>query len=196
VVVRPEEPVSDLLIPLITDEAPDTDPEFIRSQHRQLILGRLSREEFWEAMHLTDSAEELEARYMSSFRLVAGLHPFLARMSNNSIPVAAVGNQPRVWGDRLRTMASLDGSLSEWTVSGDVGSALPEPALLEATRRKMLVDHHDSFYLSNQLDHLDMARDLGLATGYFLAGTDETAPETDHDIVRGFDDFVKGRNLT
>ncbi|MEM8707430.1 MAG: hypothetical protein AAGE98_13285 [Actinomycetota bacterium] len=192
VLVRPTDPVEGLLIPLITAERPDADPEQIREHHRQLILGRLSPEEFWSEVGLGPMAEEIETRYLSSFRLVPGLHPFLDRMATSRLPVAAVGNQPRIWGDRLRRMASLDGAISSWMVSGDVGSGLPEPALFEATRRTMSVDLYDCFYLSNNPEHLDTAKELGMATGLFVTGN-EVAPETEHTIVRGFEDLLRSR---
>jgi methionine salvage enolase-phosphatase E1 len=78
-------------------------------------------------------------------------------------------------------------------VSGDVGSALPEPSLFEATRRTMSVDLFDCFYLSNNVEHLDAARELGIATGLFVTSA-EMAPETDHTIVRGFDDLLRSRS--
>ena len=86
VVVRPTEPVDGLLIPLITAERPDADPEQIRDRHRQLVLGRLSPEEFWSEVGLGPMAEEIETRYLSSFRLVPGLHPFLDRMATSRLP--------------------------------------------------------------------------------------------------------------
>ena len=193
VIVRPSDPVEGLLIPLITAERPDADPERIRHHHRQLILGRSSPEEFWSEVGLGPMADEIETRYLSSFRLVPGLHPFLDRMATARLPVAAVGNQPRVWGDRLRRMASLEASVTNWMVSGDVGSALPEPSLFEATRRTMSVDLFDCFYLSNNVEHLDAARELGIATGLFVTSA-EMAPETDHTIVRGFDDLLRSRS--
>ena len=192
VIVRPSDPVEGLLIPLITAERPDADPERIRHHHRQLVLGRSSPEEFWSEVGLGPMADEIETRYLSSFRLVPGLHPFLDRMATSRLPVAAVANQPRVWGDRLRRMASLEGSVTNWMVSGDVGSTLPEPALFEATRRTMSVDLYDCFYLSNNVAHLDAARELGMATGLFVTNA-EMAPETDHTIVRGFDDLLRSR---
>ena len=195
VVVRPSDPVEGLLIPLITAERPDADPEAIRSFHRQLILGRLSPEEFWSEVGLGPMADEIETRYLSSFRLVPGLHPFLDRMATSRLPVAAIGNQPRVWGDRLRRMASLEGSVTTWMVSGDVGSALPEPALFEATRRTMSVDLYDCFYLSNNLEHLEAAKEVGMATGLFVTSA-EMAPETDHTIVRGFDELLRSRGAS
>jgi FMN phosphatase YigB (HAD superfamily) len=192
VIVRPTDPVEGLLLPLITAERPEIDPEVIRNNHRQLVLGRISPEEFWSEVGLGPMADEIETRYLSSFRLVPGLHPFLDRMATSRLPVAAVGNQPRVWGDRLRRMASLEGVVSSWMVSGDVGSTLPEPALFEATRRTMSVDLYDCFYLSNVPGHLDAAKELGLATGFFVTGAEE-APETDHTVVRGFEDLLRAR---
>ena len=61
-------------------------------------------------------------------------------MKTSRLPVAAIGNQPAVWGERLRRMAALDGVVASWLVSGDVGAALPEPSLFEASRRTNAVD--------------------------------------------------------
>lgn len=193
VLVRPTDPVEGLLVPLITGERPDADAQQVRDLHRQLILGRISPEEFWADVGLGPVAEELETKYLSSFRLVPGLHPFLDRMKTSRLPVAAVGNQPRAWGDRLRRMAALDDSISSWMVSGEIGSVLPEPALFEATRRTMSVDLFDCFYLSNVPEHLDAAKELGMATGLFVAGS-EAAPQTGHTVVRGFDDLLRSRS--
>ena len=113
-------------------------------------------------------------------------------MKNSGLPVAAIGNQPRAWGDRLRKMAALEDSISSWMVSGDVGSILPEPALFEATRRTMSVDLFDCFYLSSIQGNLDVAEELGMATGLFLSGND-TIPDTDHTVVLGFEDLLKTR---
>lgn len=192
VIVRPTDPLEGLLLPLIMEEQPDVEPDRVRELHRQLVLGRVSVEEFWNEVGLGPVAEEIETRYLSSFRLVPGLHPFLDRMSESSLPVAAIGNQPAGWGNRLRRMASLDDVVDSWMVSGDVGSPLPEPALFEATRRTMSVDLFDCFYLSNVPEHLDAAEALGMATGLFVTGA-EDAPETTHTIVRGFDDLLRSR---
>lgn len=192
VLVRPTDPVGGLLLPLVLEYRADADPDRVRELHRRLVLGRMSVEEFWSDIGLGPVADEVETRYLSSFRLVPGLHPFLDRMATSRLPVAAVGNQPRAWGDRLRRMAALDHSVSSWMVSGDVGSMLPEPALFEATRRTMSVDLYDCFYLSNVPAHLDAARDLGMATGLFLTD-EEVAPDTDHTVVRGFEDLLRSR---
>ncbi len=192
VLVRPTNPLEGALLPLIMSEQPDIDPERVRELHRLLVLGRVSPSEFWSEVDLSLVSDQMETRYLSSFRLNQGLHPFLDRMKNSGLPVAAIGNQPRAWGDRLRKMAALEDSISSWMVSGDVGSILPEPALFEATRRTMSVDLFDCFYLSSIQGNLDVAEELGMATGLFLSGND-AIPDTDHTVVLGFEDLLKTR---
>ena len=192
VLVRPTDPLEGALLPLILAEKPDIDPELVRDLHRKLVLGRLSPSEFWSEVDLSLVSDQIETRYLSSFRLLPGLHPFLDRMKNSELPVAVIGNQPRAWGDRLRRMAALDDSIASWMVSGDVGSTLPEPALFEATRRTLAVDLFDCFYLSNIPGNLDVAEELGMATGLFLSGSD-AIPDTDHTVVLGFEDLLKNR---
>ena len=192
VLVRPADPLEGALLPLILAEKPDIDPQLVRDLHRKLVLGRLSPSEFWSEVDLSLASDQIETRYLSSFRLLPGLHPFLDRMKSSGLPVAVIGNQPRAWGDRLRRMAALDDSVALWMVSGDVGSTLPEPALFEATRRTLAVDLFDCFYLSSIPGNLDVAEELGMATGLFLSGSD-TIPDTDHTVVLGFEDLLKTR---
>ena len=193
VIVRPTDPREGLLLPVILGENPDIDPELIRDRHRMLVLGRLTAEEFWSDLGLGPIGRDVETRYLSSFKLVPGLHPFLDRVASRSLPVAAIGNQPREWGLRLRRMAQLEDSVSSWLVSGEVGAALPERPLFEATRRVMSVDLYDCLYLSSVPEYLDAASDMGMATGYFAASP-EDVQETEHTLIRGFDDILKGRS--
>ena len=192
VIVRPTDPLEGLLLPVILGERPDIDPDLVGDRHRKLVLGRLTPEEFWSDLGLGPIAERVETRYLSSFRLVPGLHPFLDSVSSRSLPVAAVGNQPREWGHRLRRMAQLEDSVSSWLVSGEVGAVLPEPPLFEATRRVMSVDLYDCLYLSSVPAYLDAAADLGMATAYFAASPADVQ-ETEHTLVKGFDDILRGR---
>ena len=193
VIVRPTDPREGLLLPVILGENPDIDPELIRDRHRMLVLGRLTAEEFWSDLGLGPIGRDVETRYLSSFKLVPGLHPFLDRVASRSLPVAAIGNQPREWGLRLRRMAQLEDSVSSWLVSGEVGAALPERPLFEATRRVMSVDLYDCLYLSSVPEFLDAASDMGMATGYFAASP-EDVQETEHTLIRGYDDILKGRS--
>ena len=193
VIVRPTNPREGLLLPVILGENPDIDPELIRDRHRMLVLGRLTAEEFWSDLGLGPIGRDVETRYLSSFKLVPGLHPFLDRVGSRGLPVAAVGNQPREWGLRLRRMAELEDSVSSWMVSGEVGAALPERPLFEATRRVMSVDLYDCLYLSSVTEYLDAAAGMGMATGYFAASP-EDVQETEHTLIRGYDDILKGRS--
>ena len=193
VIVRPTLPLEGLLLPVILAENPDVDAELVRDRHRKLVLGRLTPEEFWSDLGLGPIGREVETRYLSSFKLVPGLHPFLDRVAGRGLPVAAVGNQPREWGMRLRRMAQLEDSVSSWLVSGEVGAALPERPLFEATRRVMSVDLYDCLYLSSVPEFLDAASDMGMATGYFAASP-EDVQETEHPLIRGFDDILRGRS--
>ncbi len=195
VIVRPTDPRGGLLLPVILSENPDLDPELIRDRHRMLVLGRLTAEEFWSDLGLGPIGRQVETRYLSSFKLVPGLHPFLDRVASRGLPVAAIGNQPREWGQRLRRMAQLEDSVSSWLVSGEVGAVLPERPLFEATRRVMSVDLYDCLYLSSVPEYLDSASDMGMATGYFAASP-EDVQETEHTLIRGFDDILKGRSPT
>ena len=192
VIVRPTQPLEGLLLPVILDENPDIDPDLVRDRHRQLVLGRLTAEEFWSDIGLGPIGTEVETRYLSSFKLVPGLHKFLDRTSGRGVPVAAVGNQPREFGERLRRMAQLEDSVESWLVSGEVGAALPEPPLFEATRRVMSVDLYDCLYLSSVPEYLDAAADMGMATGYFAASP-EDVQDTEHTLIRGFEDILRGR---
>ncbi len=193
VIVRPTHPLEGLLLPVILEANPDIDPELVRDRHRRLVLGRLTPAEFWSDLGLGPISHEIETRYLSSFKLVPGLHSFLDQISGKFLPVAAVGNQPREWGRRLQRMAQLEDSVSSWMVSGDVGAALPERPLFEATRRVMSVDLSDCLYLSSVPEHLDAAKNLGMSTAYFAVSPDDLI-DTGHATISTFDDILKNHN--
>ncbi len=193
VVVRPTDPLEGLLLPVVRGERPDVDPDLVRDRYRKLVLGRLSTDEFWSEVGLGPVADDVETRYLSSFRLVPGLHAFLDRMTRRGLPVAVVANDPRQWGDRLRRMASLDGVVAAWVVSGDVGALLPERGIFEATRRILAVDLEDCLYLSSVPTHLDAASALGMATVHFAAAPSDE-PAAGHTVIHGFDEMLRGRS--
>ncbi len=195
VIVRPTDPLQGLLLPTIQAELSDIDPEIVRDRHRKLLLGRLTPDEFWSDLGLGPIAQGVETRYLSSYRLVPGLHEFLDRVAARNLPVAVVGNQPRRWGERLRRMAQLEDSTAMWMTSAEVGAVLPSPSLLEATRRKMSIDVHDCLYLSSVPEFLDAAELLGMNTAYFAASPNDLQ-ETSHTVVRGFDDILRARRGT
>ena len=192
IIVRPTDPLEGLLLPVIRDEIADIDPELVRDRHAKLVLGRISPEEFWSDMGLGPIASGMETRFLSSYRLVPGLHQFLDKAEERSLPVAVVANQPRRWGERLRRMAQLEDSTALWLTSAEVGAALPHPPLLEATRRRMTVDAQDCLYLSSVPEYLDMAAKLQMNTAYFAASPADVL-ETSHTLVKGFDDILRSR---
>lgn len=194
VLVRPSSPFENLLLPTIRGELPDIDPALVRDRYRKLVLGRLMPEEFWSDLGLGPIGMSLETRYLSSFRLVPGLHTFFESVAAQKLPVVAVGNQPRQWGDRLRRMAQLENLTELWLTSGEVGAALPQPPLLEAARRKISIDAYDCLYLSSVPAFLDVGKDLGMSTAYFAASPKD-APVTSHPVVRGFADILQSKNI-
>ncbi len=192
VIVRPTDPLEGLLLGVIAARNPDIDPDLVRDRYRKLILGRLTPEEFWSDLGFGPISRQIETTYLSSFKLVPGLHDFLDIVKQKRLPVAVVGNQPKEWGRRLQRMADLEDSVSSWLVSGEVGAVLPEPSLLEATRRVMSVDRYDCYYLSSVEENLDAAAKMGMATAYFSASPDD-ATDTKHTIVKGFEHILRAR---
>ncbi len=190
IIVRPTDPLEGLLLPTIRAELPNVDADLVRSHHHQLILGRMTPEEFWGDLGLGPVARPIETRFLSSYRLVPGLQEFLDRISERSLPVAVIGNQPRRWGERLQRMAQIEESVSLWLTSAEVGATLPSPPLLEASRRQLLVDAADCLYLSSVPDNLDTAANIGMNTAYFAATPDDLI-DTEHVIVKGFEDILR-----
>ena len=76
VIVRPTDPLDGLLLPVIQSELPHIDPDLVRDRYRKLVLGRLAADEFWSDLGLGPIAEQIETRYLSSYRLV----PRIARL--------------------------------------------------------------------------------------------------------------------
>ncbi|MDE0268558.1 MAG: hypothetical protein OXI96_05925 [Acidimicrobiaceae bacterium] len=194
VIVRPLTPFEGLLLPTIQKELPDIDTAFLRQRYHNLILGRITPEEFWSDIGLGPIGMKIETHYLSSYRLVPGLHEFLEKAAEQKLPVVAVSNQPRQWGERLRRMAQLEDLLDLWLTSGEVGAVLPQQSLLEAARRTMSIEVYDCLYLSSVSEHLDAAEQIGMITKHFAVGKDDTTGVS-HSVVRGFADVLKTRNI-
>ena len=202
VIVRPIEPLEELLLPMIRSEiakvagvdGADIDKQFIVRQYHALVLGRITPDEFWSDVGLGPVMPQVETKYLASYRIVPGLHSFLDSLTNKGLPVVVVSNHPRHWGERLKRMGQLEETVSLWLTSGEVGAALPSPSLLEAARRKMSVSQYDCLYLSGNVASLDAARELGMSTAYFAA-TPNSVKSTSHTLVRGFNDILRARNL-
>lgn len=202
VILRPIEPLEELLLPMIRSELAKVagidgahiDKQFIVRQYHSLVLGRITPDEFWSEVGLGPVTPQVETKYLASYRIVPGLHSFLDSLTNKGLPVVVVSNHPRHWGERLKRMGQLDETVSLWLTSGEVGAALPSPSLLEAARRKMSVSQYDCLYLSGDVASLDAARELGMSTAYFAA-TPNGVKSTSHTLVRGFNDILRARNL-
>ena len=194
VLVRPTEPLEGLM-PVIRSELPDIDPSLVSDRYHNLILGRLTPSEFWSDLGLGPVEMQVETRYLSSYRLVPGLHDFLDSAATHKLPVVVVANQPQHWGIRLRRMAQIEDLTALWLTSSEVGAVLPNPPLLEAVRRKMSADVHDCLYLSSVPQFLDAAEELGMSTAYFAASPSDML-EVSHPVVRGFPDILRSRSIS
>jgi len=74
------------------------------------------------------------------------------------------------WTVLLRNRFNLDGLISHWVVSGEVGARKPGQAMFEALRRMSAVSFSNMLLIDSEIATLEAARTMGMST-VLMTGT-------------------------
>ncbi len=160
-------PVRDLLIPLARELGSPVPEDDIEAKARLLTLGRLTTSDFWRSIGVAGDVHELDAAYVGRQQLMPGVVKYLRAVRNNGVRVACVTDDCPAWAMRLRAAHSLDSLVDPWVISGSVGVAKPDPPVFEVLRRFTGEPSSAILVVDDDLDNLDMARQLGFGTAWF-----------------------------
>ena len=177
------------LVPFVRERGSKASLQEINDAFRSASLGRLSSNELWAQLGLTDDPAELDAAYADHFHLREGVLDFLDRLHERELRVAVIANNLLGWSTILRKKYELNERVDFFVISGEIGARKPEAAFFEALRRMTKVDFVDSLLIDDQLDDLDMGRSLGMSTAMFVAQESQLPASSPHPIVHGFDSF-------
>ena len=147
-------------------------------------VGGLSGADFWGGLGLTGDPMLLDDTYARRFELTIHVVDFLAQARERGVRVAALGDDVPEWTSVFRQRFKLDGLITSWISSAEVGVRVPHPALLEAAARATGVAPAQTMVIAASRPLLDSASRLGYRTVHYNPGLDD--PESDHPILRTF----------
>lgn len=182
----------DRLIPFIREHGGAAGDDEIAELHREGTLGRLTSAEFWERVGVVGTAANLDAEYVSGFRLQSGAKEFLREMHRRGMPIAVISNDFAEWSYALRDLHGMQG-MQPWIVSAEVGVRKPDPAAFEAIRRLTGLPYQSCLVVDGRIPSLDTAKTLGMMTAWFTRVPPEADAEVGHSVVTRFSDFFRRR---
>ncbi len=158
--------------------------------HREGTLGRLETREFWEQAGVDGNADELDQRYIKSFKFQVGAKDFLRNLHKRGIAVAVVTNDFAAWSYGLRDMYGLQG-ITPWIVSAETGVRKPDPAAFEILNRASGCGYESCLVLDQAPNLLDTASALGMKTVQFTPQHDSKNDSSGHPKVKRFTEFFR-----
>lgn len=185
----------DLLIPFARERGSVVPEPDIIEAHRDAMLGRMTSAELWEAIGVDGDASELDAQYLSRFKLASGAKEFLREMHRRGMPIAVISNDLAEWSYGLRDLHGMQGMMP-WVVSAEAGVLKPDPAIYEAVRRFTGLPFGTCLMIDGEVASLDTARDLGMMTAWFTRTRPDETVETAHPVLNRFGDFFRRRRAT
>lgn len=156
-----------LLTEFVADKGSTASAGEVSARYRQAAEGRLAVGELWEVLGVEGDPGDLSDEFLAIHRLVPGVREFLERMRARELPVACVSDDVAEWSRKLRSTHKLDGLTALWLVSGDVGERLPGGALCSRVIQMTGVEARDSFFISDSIENLEVARSFGFAVACF-----------------------------
>ena len=186
VIFKEARDIDNVLIPFAHDAGSPLSAEEITLRARALSLGRMTTAQFWKAIGLDGSPEELDDAYLSRLSLNPGVVKFLRTLRDRGVRVACITNDSTTWAMKLRQRHSLEGLVDPWVISGQVGVRKPDNPMWEVLRRVTGEAPASIMVVDDELDILDSARRLGFRTAWY-APEGEAPLARGHAILRSFD---------
>jgi HAD superfamily hydrolase (TIGR01509 family) len=186
VIFKESNDIHNVLVPFAHEIGSPLTSDEIVLKARALSLGRMTTGQFWKAIGIDGTPEELDDAYLSRLSLNPGVVKFLRTLRDRGVRVACITNDSTTWAMKLRQRHSLEGLVDPWVISGQVGVRKPDNPMWEVLRRVTGEPPAAIMVIDDDLDILDSARKLGFRTAWF--SPDGEAPlARGHAILRSFD---------
>jgi FMN phosphatase YigB (HAD superfamily) len=160
--------------------------------YRDATVGKLSSAEVWHRLGVRGVPDDLDAAFLTGFRLRPGVKDFIREMQRRELPIMVVANDLAAWSHRLRAIHGLQ-VVDHWVVSSEVGVRMPDPGFFEAARRQGNVPFARCLCILSERASLDVARSLGMLTSLLGERRPEGDEDPGHPVVTSFGDFFRRR---
>lgn len=183
----------EVIVPFVRRHDGAASDDTIESGYRELLTGRLTTAEFWAGCGLDGPAASgstrpsgpgLDADLVSGRVLVDEARAFFDELHRRGLPIAAITDDASEWATATRARDRLS-VVSPWLVSAETGAVLADAAMFEVLRRQSGVAHSQCLYLAGDVDSLDAAKALGMATVLVDRGTVDLPAVIGHHVVSG-----------
>lgn len=183
----------DLLLPFVRDNGGETPADEVLEAHHEATLGRITSAELWQICGIEGDPLVIDEAYLELVNPRAGAPEFLREMQRREMAVTALTNDVGSWSRSLRNRDNLN-MIWPWIISADVGARKPDPGLFEALRRETNVPYENCLFIDTNLENLDTAKTLGMATAYFADERPSPHSRPSHPVVTNFGDFFRRRS--
>lgn len=177
--------VAELLIPFARRNGSVAGTQVIERAYLEASLGVIDAAAFWRRIGLD---ARLEDEYLGGHRLTEGVREFLAAASSVFSRVCCISNDVPAWSAKLRRSFRIEGSISPWLISGDLGVRKPDRDIYRQAVARLGIPGHRIVFVDDRIKNLDAARQLGFRTILFDPGN--VAPRSNHPRIRRLCDLL------
>jgi HAD superfamily hydrolase (TIGR01509 family) len=153
--------VAELLIPFIRQNGGTADARHVEEKYIEASLGNITAAQFWKDVGIDPG---LEDRYLSMHELMPGVDAILRLAVSMSCSICCISNDVREWSGKLRRRFSLADRITDWFVSGDIGSRKPDERIYRFALNSLGVPAERVLFVDDRVRNLDAATRLGMDT--------------------------------
>jgi FMN phosphatase YigB (HAD superfamily) len=153
--------VAELLIPFVAQNGGTADAGQVEATYIEASLGNISAAQFWKDVGVDPG---LEDRYLSMHELMPGVDAILGLAVSMSCSICCISNDVREWSGKLRRRFSLADRITDWFVSGDIGSRKPDERIYRFALNSLGVPAERVLFVDDRVRNLDAATRLGMDT--------------------------------
>ncbi len=165
VMYRDGDDVRNLLVPYLRAKGCHLDEARIRELYLACSLGQISSEDFWRSAGVDRLASDEE--YCEGHQLNVQVTDLLRELHVPGIRTACLSNDVSEWARLLRNRFGLDGLISTWVISGDVGVRKPTRGIFQVLLETLDCTGPDVVFVDDSVKNLDAATTLGIRTIHF-----------------------------
>jgi len=151
--------VNELLVPYVRSLGCTMSQSQINACYIQCSLGRITSTQLWEELGVANRANDVD--YVSRHRLMPGVMDVLRLAKLREWTLACLSNDVAEWSLLLRRRFALESFITEWVISGDVGSRKPEWPIYEQLMASVGVSGESIMFVDDREKNLRGPHEAG-----------------------------------
>ena len=169
VVFQAGDDIAELLIPFLAEKDGSRDTSLINKIYIDASSGKMSSEEFWNAVGVDSS---LEDNYLDRHELKPGILGLLKSCEKHGIPVWCLSNDLTQWSEKLRSKFDLTTYFQGAVISEEAHCRKPDSKIYEILIRRSGFKANELLFVDDRKKNVDAAKQLGIDTILFSENSD------------------------